>query len=124
MAIKAVLSRILAVIIRKKLDKTGKKAHFYQQKTLKYLIKQGKNTVFGTEFHFNSIKNYDDFKGNVPVADYEDIKPYIDRILTGEEDVLWPGKPEYLAKTSGTTSGIKYIPISKESMPEHITVGA
>jgi hypothetical protein len=56
----------------------------------------------------------------VPVRDYEDLRPYIDRETRGEENILWPGKPEYLAKTSGTTSGVKYIPISKESMPEHI----
>jgi hypothetical protein len=59
-------------------------------------------------------------KSNVPIHDYEDLRPYIDRVVKGEENVLWPGKPKYLAKTSGTTSGVKYIPISKESMPQHI----
>ena len=66
-------------------------------------------------------KTYDDFKKNVPVRDYEDLRPYIDRVSNGEENVLWPGKPIYITKTSGTTSGVKYIPISKESMPGHIT---
>src|SRR4029077_18315875 len=77
-------------------------------------------TAFGKDHDFENIHNYDDFKERVPVRDYEDLKPYIDRITHGEENILWPGKPEYLAKTSGTTSGVKYIPISRESMPEHI----
>ena len=120
MGLKAALSKVFAAIIRRKLDKTGKNALFHQQKTLKYLLKKGKNSAFGIDHRFHEIKNYDDFKLHVPVVDYEDIKPYIDRILTGEKNVLWPGQPAYLAKTSGTTSGVKYIPITKESMPEHI----
>ena len=72
------------------------------------------------DHNFASIISYDDFKNNVPVRDYEEIKPYVEQILQGKENVLWPGKPKYLAKTSGTTSGVKYIPITKESMPNHI----
>ncbi|RZK17886.1 MAG: hypothetical protein EOO86_11520, partial [Pedobacter sp.] len=66
------------------------------------------------------MENYSDFKQRVPVQDYEGLKPYIDRVVAGEGNVLWSGKPLYFAKTSGTTSGVKYIPLSKESMPEHI----
>lgn len=91
-----------------------------QDKILKELISGAKNTVFGKEHHFESIHNYEDFKKNVPIRDYEELKFYIERILKGEENILWQGKPLYLAKTSGTTSGSKYIPISKESMPNHI----
>jgi hypothetical protein len=84
------------------------------------LVSQAKDTAFGRDHRFNDIRSYDDFKRLIPVRDYEDLRPYIERVTHGEADVLWPGKPAYLAKTSGTTSGIKYIPISRESMPEHI----
>ncbi len=84
------------------------------------LIAKGKDTAFGKDHHFDSISNYDDFKERVPIRDYEGLKPYIDRIINGEKDVLWPGSPLYLCKTSGTTSGTKYIPLTKDSMPNHI----
>jgi phenylacetate-coenzyme A ligase PaaK-like adenylate-forming protein len=120
MGLKAVLSKPFAAIINSRLNKLRKNAVKLQQKTFEYLIKQGKNTAFGKAYHFEKINTYDDFKKHVPIVDYEDLRPYIERITKGEENVLWPGKPAYLAKTSGTTSGVKYIPISKESMPEHI----
>ena len=120
MGLKAVLSRIFAGVINRQLNQLRKNAVGLQQKTFLGLIEQAKNTAFGRDHQFERIKTYDDFKRLVPVRDYEDLRPYIDRITKGEPDVLWPGKPAYLAKTSGTTSGVKYIPISKESMPEHI----
>jgi len=120
MGIKAALSKPFALFIHRRLNKLRKNGVEYQQKTLEYLINQAKNTDFGKAHNFGYLKNYDDFKKNVPIADYEDLRPYIDRVVNGEKNVLWPGKPIYFAKTSGTTSGIKYIPISKESMPEHI----
>ena len=91
-----------------------------QEKTFKYLLKKASKTKFGMDHDFESIKNYEDFKSKIPTNDYEGIKPYIESIITGENDVLWPGKPLYFAKTSGTTSGAKYIPITNESMPSHI----
>ena len=91
-----------------------------QEETLKELIKQAKNTQFGKDHGFEKITRYEQFKQQIPVRDYEGIRPYIDQILDGKEDVLWPGKPIYFSKTSGTTSGAKYIPITKESMPTHI----
>ncbi len=120
MGLKAALSKPFAAIVNLQLNKLRKNAVALQQKTFEYLIYRAKNTSFGKDHHFGQISTYDDFKRNVPIFDYEDIRPYIERITNGEEDVLWPGKPLYLAKTSGTTSGVKYIPISKESMPEHI----
>lgn len=92
-----------------------------QEFTFQHLIKQGKKTSFGKAHHFDKITNYKDFKNAVPIVDYEDIKPFIERIKEGEKDVLWPGQPLYFAKTSGTTSGTKYIPITKESIPFHIS---
>ncbi|MBW8361644.1 MAG: GH3 auxin-responsive promoter family protein [Kaistella sp.] len=91
-----------------------------QTEVLLSLVKEAEDTVFGKEKKFADIRTVEDFQQNVPVADYEDIKPFIEKIKTGEENILWPGKPEYFAKTSGTTSGSKYIPISKEGMPFQI----
>lgn len=92
-----------------------------QKKVFLQLIKDAKKTQFGVDHHFDQIKNYDDFTNQVPVRDYEGLKPYIDKAVKGLVDVLWKGKPLYFAKTSGTTSGAKYIPLTKESMPFHIT---
>lgn len=84
------------------------------------LIGQAKHTVFGREHFFKDIHSYEDFKQAVPVRDYEDLKGYIQQVIDGQDDVLWPAKPIYFAKTSGTTSGTKYIPISKDSISNHI----
>ena len=92
-----------------------------QQKTLKFLVSSAQNTTFGKDHNFSRITDYKSFKKQVPVRNYEEIRAYVDRILAGEKNVLWPGQPLYLAKTSGTTSGAKFIPITKDSMPTHIT---
>ncbi|HMG09041.1 MAG TPA: GH3 auxin-responsive promoter family protein, partial [Mucilaginibacter sp.] len=120
MGLKSALSKVFAALVNRELNRVRKNAVSLQQKTFTDLIHAAKETSFGKAHHFARINNYNDFKENVPVHDYEDLRPYIDRVVNGEENVLWPGKPAYLAKTSGTTSGVKYIPISKESMPEHI----
>ena len=91
-----------------------------QNKIFSSLISNAQNTVFGKDHAFSQIKTYSDWKKNVPIRDYEGLKPYIEKNLSGQINVLWPGKAIYLCKTSGTTSGTKYIPISKESMPFHI----
>ncbi len=91
-----------------------------QRNILFKLLKSAKGTAFGKDHYFDQIKDYESYKLNVPIRDYEALKPYIDRLVAGEVDVLWPGKPIYFSKTSGTTSGVKYIPISRESMPHHI----
>ncbi len=92
----------------------------YQNLIFKELIKKGLKTRFGIDNDFKNIKSYDDFVRKVKVNDYEDIKIYIKKILAGEKNILWPGKPLYFAKTSGTTSGIKYIPITNDSINTHI----
>ncbi|MFW5761702.1 MAG: GH3 auxin-responsive promoter family protein, partial [Cyclobacteriaceae bacterium] len=91
-----------------------------QENVFRQLIKGGSKTIFGQDHNFDTIRNYDDFKKNVPIRDYEELKPYVERIIAGENNVLWPGKPTYFAKTSGTTSGTKYIPLTKDSIPNHI----
>lgn len=92
----------------------------YQNDWFKKLIHTARNTEFGKIHQFESIKTYEDFKTNVGIREYEEIKTYIEKVKLGEPNVLWSGKPLYLAKTSGTTSGSKYIPISKDSIPFHI----
>ena len=87
---------------------------------MKSLLKQAGDTAFGVDHKFKSIHSYADFKEAIPLRDYEALKPYVDRVVKGEADVLWPGRPLYFSKTSGTTSGAKYIPISRDSMPHHI----
>ncbi|HEY1024137.1 MAG TPA: GH3 auxin-responsive promoter family protein [Sphingobacteriaceae bacterium] len=120
MGLKAFLSKPFAAIVVWQMDKWKKNPVTAQEKVFQKLIVRGSATAFGKDHGFPEIRSYHDFKEHVPVRDYEDLRPYIERVVKGEENVLWPGKPTYFAKTSGTTSGTKYIPISKESMPEHI----
>jgi GH3 auxin-responsive promoter len=120
MGLKSALSKVFASFVVKKINKWKYNAVEAQHKTLGYLVKEAKHTVFGADHQFESIHTYEDFKTRVPISDYEELRPYIDRVAAGEADILWKAKPQYFAKTSGTTSGVKYIPISKESMPEHI----
>ncbi|HQV51989.1 MAG: GH3 auxin-responsive promoter family protein [Flavobacteriales bacterium] len=91
-----------------------------QKKVLRGLLAGGDPTAFGKDHRLDEVDDHIGLQQAVPLRDYEALKPYIDRIVAGEEDVLWPGRPLYLCKTSGTTSGAKYIPITKESLPNHI----
>ena len=92
-----------------------------QQKLLISLVRTAEKTLFGRHHQFEDIKNIEDFQAKVPIADYEELKPYIEKVKKGQRDILWTGTPEYFAKTSGTTSGAKYIPISNEGMPYQIS---
>src|SRR5688500_20331072 len=83
-----------------------------QKEVFHSIIRHASDTSFGKDHGFSSISTHKDFIHHVPVLDYEDLHPYIDKIIAGEHDVLWPGRPLYFAKTSGTTSGVKYIPIT------------
>jgi hypothetical protein len=120
MSLKSFLAKPFASFIYTKLQKGAFNAVADQEAIFKTLIKTAQNTSFGTEHGFEKIQSYDDFKNAVPIRDYEQFKPYIEEIKKGIPDVLWTGKPIYFAKTSGTTSGVKYIPISKESISNHI----
>src|SRR6218665_3046724 len=120
MSIKAVAAKLFASKIYHQTQTWAQKPVETQQKVFKKLIKNAKETSFGKDHHFDEIKTIEDFQKNVPVRDYEDLKPYIEKVIKGEEDILWKGKPMYFAKTSGTTSGAKFIPLTKESMPFHI----
>ena len=118
--LKALAAKVFAKIIYNKTQKWALKPVETQKEVFANLIASAKNTQFGTDHKFDSIHSYKDFIQHVPVRDYEDLKPYVERVVKGEADILWPGKPLYFAKTSGTTSGAKYIPLTKESMPFHI----
>ncbi|REE08480.1 GH3 auxin-responsive promoter [Winogradskyella pacifica] len=117
---KAALSKPFAKYVAKRIQKWSSKPVETQQKVFEHLISNAKQTAFGKDHNFSTISSYADFQSNVPIRDYEDLKPYVERVVAGEEDILWKGKPIYFAKTSGTTSGAKYIPITKESMPTHV----
>ncbi|WP_422106663.1 GH3 auxin-responsive promoter family protein [Winogradskyella sp.] len=119
-SIKAALSKPFANYIAKRIRKWASKPIETQERVFQNLIKEGKYTVFGNDHNFSEIETYLDFKAQVPIRDYEALRPYVERVVAGEEDILWKGKPIYFAKTSGTTSGAKYIPITKESMPTHV----
>ncbi len=120
MGIKSILAKPYAKLIVQQNQKWINNPFKAQEKTLRYLISNAENTLFGKEHHFHQITGYNDLKKHIPIRNYEGLKPYIDKIIKGEYNVLWKGRPIYFAKTSGTTSGTKYIPISKESMPKHI----
>lgn len=120
MSLKSFLAKQFAKSIYKKTKSWADNPIETQQKVFEDIIRQAKNTQFGIDHHFDNINTFQDFSKNVPIRDYESLKPYVDRVVEGEENVLWKGKPLYFAKTSGTTSGAKYIPLTKESMPFHI----
>lgn len=120
MSIKSFAAKLFARKIYYDTKRWASKPVETQQKVFMDLIRQAKFTHFGKDHGFERITCYEDFKRSVPVRDYEELKPYVERVVKGEEDVLWKGKPLYFAKTSGTTSGAKYIPLTRESMPYHI----
>lgn len=120
MSLKTTAAKIFADIIHKKTQKWAQDPIETQQKVFKNLIASADVTQFGRDHNFSKIKSFEDFARQVPIRDYEELRPYIDRVVKGEADILWKGKPIYFAKTSGTTSGAKYIPLTKESMPFHI----
>lgn len=120
MGVKQFFSKILAQQTYKKVNAWKKNAVKRQEKTLFKIVHTARETAFGKDHNFAAINTYEDFKNHVPVRDYEELRAYIDRVVSGEKNVLWPGLPKYFSKTSGTTSGAKYIPISRESMGHHI----
>ncbi len=120
MSVKSLLARPFAAVIANRVLKGSSKAVHAQEIIFNKLIKAGSKTAFGMEHGFSQINTYEEFVKRVPVREYEAFKPYIERVKQGEQDVLWQGKPLYFAKSSGTTSGVKYIPITKDSISNHI----
>ncbi|RVU24227.1 GH3 auxin-responsive promoter family protein [Sandaracinomonas limnophila] len=120
MGIRSFVASIWAKKLVKKYRKSHLNAFESQDFWMKSNVKMAEKTLIGKTYAFDKIQNYLDFKSQVPICEYEDFKPYLEEALAGASDIFWPGRPAYFAKTSGTTSGVKYIPISKESMPYHI----
>jgi hypothetical protein len=120
MGIRSVLARPFAAYVAAQTKEWSTNPVKFQHKIFNNLVQTGANTLFGRDHGFESIQNYAEFKKQVPIRDYEALKPYVEKVLHGEPDILWKGKPAYFAKTSGTTSGTKYIPITKDSVPNHI----
>ncbi|MDD2820071.1 MAG: GH3 auxin-responsive promoter family protein [Flavobacterium sp.] len=120
MSIKSTAAKLFAQKIYKKTQLWAQHPVETQKKVFLQLIKEAKKTQFGLDHHFDTIKTHEDFVNQVPIRDYEGLKSYVDKVVKGEANILWKGKPLYFAKTSGTTSGAKYIPLTKESMPFHI----
>ncbi|WP_242120086.1 GH3 auxin-responsive promoter family protein [Aestuariivivens sediminicola] len=120
LSLKPILAKQFAKLIYRKNQKWIDHPVETQQKVFHDLIQAAQHTAFGKDHDFANIRSHSDFVKQVPVRDYEALKSYVERVVSGEENILWSGKPLYFAKTSGTTSGAKYIPITKESMPGHI----
>ncbi|MEY3248424.1 MAG: hypothetical protein RL742_467 [Bacteroidota bacterium] len=119
MGFRSAIIRPVAHWIARDIDRWSANAVSSQQRVLDRLLEHGRRTAFGRDHGLDQVRTYEDFKQAVPIRDYEGLKPYIERVKAGEQDVLWPGRPAYFAKTSGTTSGVKYIPMSKASTPLH-----
>ena len=119
MKIKSVLAKPFAGYIYKTIQKNKLTALQDQEQILRQLIKVGRGTDYGKELGLDKVNGYDEYKQAVPIRDYEQMRPWIDKIIEGRHNVLWKGVPLYFAKTSGTTSGAKYIPITKESVSNH-----
>lgn len=119
MGFRSALIGPFARAVARRIDRWSAAAVAGQERILFELLRRAQTTAFGRDHHFSAIKSYTDFTRAVPVRDYEQLKGYVERVKHGEKDVLWPGLPAYFAKTSGTTSGVKYIPMSRESTPPH-----
>jgi hypothetical protein len=119
MALKSLLTRPFANLIAKSIDRWSAAPLEAQKTVFRDLMRGVAQTRFGRDHQLTATTSYEAFREQVPLRDYEELKPYIEYIKQGEQNVLWPGKPAYFAKTSGTTSGVKYIPLTKDSLPNH-----
>lgn len=120
MKIKSFLARPYAALVSKQVRKSATTAVPDQDRVLQDLLKGARSTVFARDHNLKDVRDYKAFREAVPIRDYEAFRPYIDQIKDGKQNVLWKGRPIYFAKTSGTTSGVKYIPISNDSIDNHI----
>lgn len=120
MTLKSILAKPFAHFIQRQIRKDMAHAVKDQRALMESLVKAAAKTKFGKVHGFADIHTYEAFKAQVPIRDYEGFRPWIEQIKEGKHNVLWKGRPIYFAKTSGTTSGVKYIPITRESIPNHI----
>jgi len=120
MSIKSFAAKAFAGVVYKSIRRDAARAVACQEKVMHELLLNGRKTSFGTDHSLRDVNDYEAWKQAMPIVEYEDLVPYIERAKLGERDVLWPGVPKYFCKTSGTTSGTKYIPLTNDSMPNHI----
>lgn len=120
MKFKSILAKPFAGYIYNTIKKDMVAAVADQDKILQELLKTGQKTVFGADHRLAEVSDHTSFRQAVPIRDYEAFKPYIEQVKAGKHNILWKGQPIYFAKTSGTTSGVKYIPITKDSIGNHI----
>ena len=120
MSIKSFAAKAFAGVVYKSIRRDAARAVACQETVMHDLLLNGRKTTFGTDHSLHDVNDYEAWKQAMPVVEYEDLVPYIERAKSGERDVLWPGVPKYFCKTSGTTSGTKYIPLTNDSMPNHI----
>lgn len=120
MSLKSFASKIFAKKVAKKTSRWIDNPIDTQNRVFNEILQKAANTRFGEDHGFSEIHSHADFLQRVPIRDYEDLKMYVNQVVAGKEDILWPGKPLYFAKTSGTTSGAKYIPITKESIKHQV----
>ncbi len=123
MSLKSFIAKLMAQYYAGKVAKWRSNPLAYQDRVFEYNLSVGRNTLYGKDHGLDKVKNYEDFRKAVPLQEYEGLKGYIEKIKAGEQNVLWKGLPKYFAKTSGTTSGVKYIPVSEEGMPTFISAG-
>ena len=119
-SIKSFAAKLYATRVYNKINRWASNPIETQERVFQSLISDASSTQFGRDHNFKNISTHEDFVKQVPVRDYEALRPYVEKVVAGESDILWKGRPLYFAKTSGTTSGAKDIPITKESMPGHI----
>ena len=119
-SIKSFAAKLYATRVYNKINRWASNPIETQERVFQSLISDASSTQFGRDHNFKNISTHEDFVKQVPLRDYEALRPYVEKVVAGESDILWKGRPLYFAKTSGTTSGAKYIPITKESMPGHI----
>jgi hypothetical protein len=93
--------------------------HEVQEEWFENLVMGAENTEWGKKYGYKSIENFDQFRERVPIQTYDTLKPYIERMLKGEQNILWPSEIRWFAKSSGTTSDrSKFIPVSEESLED------
>jgi hypothetical protein len=120
MTLKSVAAKLYARVVYKQIQRDASRAVECQEAVRRTLLNAASQTAFGKDFRFSDVRDYTEWKQSMPIMEYEELTSYIERAKAGERDVLWPGKPKYFCKTSGTTSGTKYIPLTTDSLPNHI----
>ncbi|MDT7828917.1 GH3 auxin-responsive promoter family protein [Pricia sp. S334] len=120
MSLKSFAAKIFASYVARKTAKWVDNPIETQNRVFRKLLRKAASTKFGQDHGFDRITSHEEFIKRVPIRDYEALKPYVEEVVAGKPDILWPGKPAYFAKTSGTTSGAKYIPITDTSIKHQV----